>query len=193
VRRAGVLIAMLIVGLGVDAHSQTLSLGLSSGGFFPKDKTYRDIYGVSLPLEFEARLGLFENFGLAAGVSHIRSGGDAVNVNKGQDRYPVRFRMTSFPLSSYFLFPLGGVTLLGGAGLSVHSYQETWQDLELRHKGKVTRPFVYAGAEHRFLPRLAARLALRYETVNAGRNPFLADEIDLGGLTLLVGVSVRVF
>jgi opacity protein-like surface antigen len=101
--------------------------------------------------------------------------------------------MVSFPLSAFLLFPLNGVSLLGGAGVSFHSYEETWQTVSLSHKGNTTKPFVYGGAEFRVLPRVAVRLILRYETISSEKNPYLAYDMNLGGLTALAGVSVRVF
>ena len=192
-RRAGILAGAMCLGLCANAHSQSLALGLFSGGFFPKEQTYRDIYGASLPLEFEFRLGLFKNLGLAAGVSYVGDSGEALNVDQGQDSYPVRFRMVSFPLSAFLLFPLNGVSLLGGAGVSFHSYEETWQTVSISHEGNSTKPFIYGGLEFRLLARVAARLTLRYENISSGENPLLANEINLGGLTLLAGVSVRIF
>ncbi len=192
-KRAAALFGGLWLGLCLNVFSQSLSLGVSSGAFFPKDKTYRDIYAVSIPLEFEVRVGVFRHLGLAAGVSSISDSGAAVNVSQGPDRYPVRFRMVSFPLSVYLLFPMRAVTLLGGAGMGLHSYEETWQTVTLSRKGTTSKPFVYAGVEYRVLPRLAARLTLRYENIGAGKNPYLANEINLGGLSLLAGVAVRVF
>lgn len=191
-KRPGILIGAILLGLGVNAGAQSLSLGLGAGGFFPQSQTYRDIYGSGFPVDFELRLGLFRNLGLAAGVSYISDSGEALNIDQGQDSYPVRFRMVSFPVSAYLLFPLNGVSLLGGAGVSVHSYEETWQTTSISFKGNTTKPFVYGGVEFRVLPGVAARLTLRYETINAGKNSSLADEINLGGLTVQVGVSVRV-
>lgn len=192
-RRRVLLLGVLVLGLCAAAHPQTLSLGVSAGGHFPRKGLYRDIYGAGLPVEGEVRLTLFRNFGLAAGLGYLRQAGEAVNVNAGPDNYTVRFRMVSFPVSGYILFPLDRLTLLGGAGLSFHSYEEEWQDAALGSEGSATKPFVYAGLEVGIGPRLGARLTVRYETITAGKSPFLADEIDLGGLTLLLGLSVRLF
>jgi len=191
-RRRGLLFAVFFLGLCPFALPQSLSVSVSAGGFFPKDGNYGDIYGTGLPLEFEARLGVFGNFGLAAGVSYLRQTGSAANVDQGPDSYPVDFRMVSFPVSACLLVPLGGTAaLFGGAGLSVHSFKETWENVTLEHTGSTTNPFVYAGLEYGFLNRVAGRLTVRYETISAGANPFLVDEVNLGGLTVLVGVSVR--
>ncbi len=40
---------------------------------------------------------------------------------------------------------------------------------------------------------VAARLTIRYESLKAGLNPYMDREINLGGLILLVGISIRVF
>ncbi len=192
-RKAGLLVAALFFGLGIDAYSQSLSLGLSAGGFFPKDKTYQEIYGTCLPFDFEAQLKLFRNFGLAAGICYIRQTGDAVKINSGPDRYPVQFRRVSFPLSVYVFIPLNKVILLGGAGLGIHFYEEEWETVAMSFKGDMAKPFVYASLEHGILSRFAARLTIRYESLKAGLNPYLGRRINLGGLTLLVGISIRVF
>ena len=192
-KRRAILIVALWLGLSAGLFAQTLSVGVSAGLFFPGNETYQDVYGNSLPLDLDVRLGLTRYLGLAAGVSYVEDSGQAVNVNKGQDSYPVRFRMVSFPFSVYLLVPLDDFSLFAGAGMSVHSFKEEWQTVALSHKGDSTKPLVYAGAEYRFLQRVAARLTLRYETIRAGKNPFLADGINLGGLTLLAGISVRIF
>lgn len=192
-KRTGILIGALWLGLCANARSQSLSLGLAAGGFFPREQTYRDVYGSSFPLEFEVRFGLIKNLGLAAGVSYINDSGQALNIGQGQDSYAVRFKMVSIPLSAYLLFPLNGLSLFGGAGASVHSYEETWQTVSISNTGNTTKPFIYAGVEFRVLSRVSARLTLRYENIDAGENPALAREINLGGLTLLAGVSVRIF
>jgi hypothetical protein len=193
VKKAGLLVAALFFGFAAGAYSQTLSLGVSAGGFFPKDKTYQEIYGTGLPFDFEAQLRLFRNFGLAAGICYVSQTGDAVNIDSGPDRYPVRFRRVSFPLSAYVFFPLNKVIVLGGAGLSIHSYEEEWETVAMSFKGDMTKPFVYAGLEYGILSWFAARLTIRYESLKAEFNPYMGREINLGGLTLLVGISIRVF
>ncbi len=192
-KKPGILIGVLMLGLGLQAHAQTLSLCLSGGLLFPAEKTYSDVYGNSAPLDFEVRLGVLKNLGLAAGVSYISDSGQAINLNQGPDRYPVQFRRVSIPLSAYLLLPLKGVSVFAGGGIGFHSYEEKWQTVPLSRKGNTTKPLVYTGVEYRLLPRVGVRLALRYEFIKAGANPLRTDKVDLGGLTLLGGVSIRVF
>jgi hypothetical protein len=193
VRKAGLLVAALFFGFAAGAYSQSLSLSVSAGGFFPKNKIYQEIYGTGRPFDFKAQLRLFKNFGLAAGICYISQTGDAVNIESGPDRYPVQFRRVSFPLSAYVFFPLNKVIILGGAGLSIHSYEEEWETVAMSFKGDMTKPFVYAGLEYGIQSWFAARLTIRYESLKAGLNPFIDKEVNLGGLTLLVGISIRVF
>ena len=192
-KKAGLVLVAGWLGLCAHGYAQTVSVGVSSGLFFPQEKTYRDIYGNSLPVEVELRAGLTGNLGFAAGIGYLGDSGQALNINQGPDRYPVRFRRFSFPVSVVLLLPMNDVSLFAGAGMSLHSYEEKWQTAALTHKGTKIKPLAYAGVEYRLLPRLAARLSLRYETISAGKNPSLAKEINLGGLTVLGGVSLKIF
>jgi hypothetical protein len=76
VRKAGLLVAVLFFGFAAGAHSQSLSLSVSAGGFFPKDETHQEIYGTGLPLDFEAQLRLFRNLGLVAEIFQVSQTGD---------------------------------------------------------------------------------------------------------------------
>jgi len=192
-KKAGVILVVGWLVLWAHGYAQTISVGVSSGIFFPQEKTYRDIYGTSLPVEIEVRAGLARYLGFAAGIGYLGDSGQALNINQGPDRYPVRFRKFSFPLSVVLLFPMNELSLFAGAGMSLHSYEEKWQTTTLTHKGTKIKPMAYAGVEYRLLPRLAARLSLRYETISAEKNPSLAKEVNLGGLTILGGVSLKIF
>ncbi|MFZ2055438.1 MAG: hypothetical protein WAU81_14715 [Candidatus Aminicenantales bacterium] len=186
------LVATAVLFLGLTSYSQVVSLALSSGLFFPKEKIYRDIYGQSMPLVLEFRIGTGRYFGLAAGIEYFSDKGTALNVNQGNAEYPVRFRMTSYPVSGYFLYPLGKISLYVGTGISFHSYKEEWEDLDLNHEGNTAKPFISGGIEYHIVPRLTARLFLRYESIVTERGSYLPREVNLGGLSLLGGLSFRV-
>jgi hypothetical protein len=184
---------LLLVIFGVCAQAQTLSLGFAGGVLFPRGAIYRDVYGKSLPLDVEVRLGLFRRVGLATGLTCVGDSGKAINVRRGPDTYAVKLRRVSFPLSVCVLFPAGDFMVFIGGGASFHSFKEDWRTVAISHSGNKVGPLAYAGMEYRLLSRVAARLALKYEGINGGRNRFLADEVALGGLTVSAGVSVRVF
>ncbi|HUU37673.1 MAG TPA: hypothetical protein VMW46_05655 [Candidatus Desulfaltia sp.] len=179
--------------LGLTSYSQVVSFSLSSGLFFPKEEIYRDIYGQSMPLVLEVRIGISRYFGLAAGIEYLSDKGPAMNVNQGDTEFPLRFRMISYPVSGYFLYPLGKISLSIGAGISFHSYKEEWEDLDLDHEGNKAKPFMSGGIEYQIAPRLAVRLFLRYESIVTERGTYLPREINLGGLSLLGGLAFRVF
>jgi len=192
-KKAGLIIVAGWLGLGAQGYAQTISVGVSSGLFFPQEKAYRDIYGTSLPFEIEVRAGLTKYLAFAAGMGYLRDSGQALNVNQGPDRYSVEFRRFSFPVSVVLLFPMDNLSLFAGAGMSLHSYEEKWQTITLTHTGTKIKPLAYAGVEYRVLPRVAARLSVRYEIIRAEKNPSLAKELNLGGLTIQGGVSLKIF
>jgi len=187
------LAAAAVLFLGLTSFSQDVSVSLSSGLLFPKEEIFRDIYGQSMPLVLEFRIGISRYFGLAAGIEYLSAKGTALNVNQGDTEYPLRFRMISFPVSGYFLYPMGKISLYVGAGISYHSYKEEWEDLDLDHEGNKAKPFVSGGLEYRIVPRLTVRLFLRYESIVSDRGAYVQREVNLGGLSLLGGLSFRLF
>jgi hypothetical protein len=192
-KRPWILAVAALLSLGAAAYSQTLSISLSSGIFFAKDEDYRGIYGRSIPFEAEARFGFLRYLGLTVGLSYVGDKGQAINLNQGRDEYPVRFRMISVPLAVCFVIPVGETSLFGGAGASVHSYEEKWETVPISHKGNKIGPMACAGVELRVFSRFRARFSLRYELVKTGLGPYQGKKINLGGMTLLGGVSFRIF
>ncbi len=186
------LAAAAMLSLGLAGFSQEVSLSLSSGLFFPKEEIFKDIYGRSMPLALEFRIGLSRSVGLAAGIEYSSAKGTALNVDQGDADYPVRFRMISYPVSGYFLVPWGKLSFYAAAGISFHSYKEEWEDLDLTHEGKRTKPFLSAGIEYKMVPRLSVRLFIRYESIAAERSPYIQRKVDLGGLSFFGGLSFRI-
>jgi opacity protein-like surface antigen len=191
VKRARWLSAAIPLFLCGSLYSQDVFVSLCSGLYLPQDKIYREIYGQSLPLALEVRVGLGRHFGLAAGAEHISDQGSAFNVNQGEDEYPLRFRMTSFPASVYLVYPFSRISAFLGLGLSYHSYEEKWESADLTHTGKKTGIIVYSGAEIRLSSRISARLALRYESIDVETASSVLSGVNLGGISLLGGFSFR--
>ena len=186
-------LGVLLLSLAASAQ-MTVGFSLSSGIQFPKEEIYRDIYGRSMPLALEVRVGISRSFGLAAGVEYLSDSGRALNINQGELDFPVRFRKTAYPLSGYFLLPLGQrISLRGAAGISFHSYREEWKDLDLSHEGSTAKPFLSAGLEYAIVARLAVYLWLRYESISTDWGPYIQREVDVGGLSLLAGLTFRIF
>ncbi len=187
-----ILVTVSVFFLCLTSYSQVVSLSFSSGIFLPSEEIYRDIYGQSMPLAMEVRIGIGQSFGLAAGIEYLSDKGTALNINQGDDEFPLRFRMISYPISGYFVYPHGRISLSAAAGISIHSYKEEWEDLDHTHEGSRTNPFLSGRIEYHIAPRLAAHLFLRYESIATELNPLIQKEINLGGFSLLAGLSVRI-
>lgn len=191
--RKGIGLVAAVLLLSLASPAQNVSLSISSGLYFPQEEMFRDIYGRGTPLAAEIRVGIKRSFGLAVGIEYLSAEGTALNVNQGELDYPLRFRMISCPLSGYFLVPLGqGISLRGAAGFSYHSYKEEWEGLDLDHRGNRTKPFLSAGLEYQVVPRLAIHLLLRYESIAAERGSYIQREVNLGGLSFLGGLTLRI-
>lgn len=191
-RKRFIVAATSVFFLGLTSYAQVVSLSLSSGLFLPKEEIYRDIYGQSMPLALEVRIGIGRNFGLAAGIEYLSDKGTALNINQGDDAFSLHFRMISYPISGYLVYPRGKLSLSAAAGISIHSYKEEWKDLDHTHEGSRTNPFLSGGIEYHIAPRLAVHLFLRYQSIVTELNPLIQKEINLGGFSLLAGLSLRV-
>jgi len=192
VKGARRLSAALLFFLCANLYSQNVSVSLASGLFFPQEKIYKDVYGHSLPVDLEFRVGLGRYFGLSVGAAYLNAHGNAVNADQGKDEYPVRLRMISFPVSVYVVYPFARISAFFGLGFSSHSYEEKWEGMALSHKGKKTSLIAQSGAELRLSSRISARLALRYERIEAEPASSLFDGVNLGGISLLGGFSFRI-
>ena len=191
-RNKVVLASAAVFFLVLTSYGQMVSLSVSSGLFLPKEELYRDIYGRGIPVAGEVRFAIQRTFGLAAGFEYLSATGTALNVNQGDVDFPVRLTLTSYPVSFYFIYPLGKLAFWASAGISFHSYKEEWEDLDLVHEGKKTKPFLSSGIEYKIVPRLSLRLFLRYQSIVAERGPYIRREVDLGGLSVLGGLSLRI-
>lgn len=191
-RKKTVLISAAVFVLSLSSYGQMVSLSISSGLFLPKEELYRDIYGQGIPLAVEVRFAIQRTFGLAAGFEYLSASGSALNVNQGDVDFPVHFTMASYPISVYFIYPVGKLAFWAAAGISFHSYKEEWEDLDLDHDGKKTKPFLSSGIEYKIAPRLSVRLSLRYQSIVAERGPYIRRDVDLGGLSVFGGLSLRI-
>lgn len=186
-------LALFVLGLAAAAPAQELSVSFGSGGFFPSDENYRQIYGSSLSLAGDIWLKLKGPIGFAAGFGWMSDQGVAVPMNGGTETYPVEFRRTSLPLTVFYQFEAGPVAIRLGAGAGFHSYRETWQTVDLDFKGHKASPRIILAVSAALLKRVSLFCSANYESIRTGEGSPLAESIDLGGFQILGGLAFRIF
>jgi hypothetical protein len=185
--------AVLILVLAAPAPAEELSLSLAAGNFFASQGAYREVYGSSGSFSADLWLKLKGPFGLAAGYGWVKDTGLAVPMDGGDAEYPVKFRRTSVPVVVFYQIDVKPVEVRLGAGLGIHRYRETWQTADLGFSGhKVAARFVMTASVPIF-KRLFLSGSVAYDTIRTGAGSPLVNEVNLGGIQFLGGISFRIF
>lgn len=188
----GLLGAGLVLALTASAQARSLSISLSAGVFAAGQEAYREIYGPGFSVTFESRYEFKGGLGLSAGFFRLRDKGTAVAVSGGGEDYPLSFERIAVPLTVSYTRRLRGPVLRLGAGLTYHSYREEWRTADLGIEGTCWGPRLCAAVEAPILGRLSLLGSVIYESIATGIRSPLGDKVNLGGLQVLGGISLRV-
>jgi hypothetical protein len=191
-RRLAAGIAALVLGLAAAAPAQELSLAVAAGGYFASQEAYREIYGPGVTLAADVLFKLKGPFGIGTGFSRIADEGTAVPLDGGDEEYPLEFSRTTIPLILFYQFDIKKVDIRLGAGLGIHSYSETWQTVDLAFEGKKTSPRFVLEVSVALLDRVSLLCSARYDSIRTGTRSPLATDVELGGVQLLGGLSIRI-
>ncbi len=188
----GLIGAAILLSLSVAAQAQRLSFSLSAGAFSAGQRSYREIYGPSLSIAFESRCQFKSGLGFSAGLSWLRDQGTAIAVSGEGETYPLSFERFAVPLTLSYAPRLRGAVVRLGAGLAYHDYREEWRTADLGFQGSCWGPRLSASVEVPIVGRLALLGSVIYESIATGVRSPLGDKVDLGGLQVLGGISLRV-
>ena len=194
-RGRALVLAGLALGLAaaVAAPAQEVSVSFAAGGFFPSSETVRGIYGSGPALSADVWFRLKGPIGFAAGFGRVTDKGLAVAAGGGTASYPLEFRRTTVPVLVFYRIVAGPADLRLGAGLGFHAYRETWTTAGLDFKGRQAAPRFALTASVKIAGRISAFGAAYYESVRTGEGTALDVNVDVGGLQVLGGLSVRIF
>ncbi|MBN2207541.1 MAG: hypothetical protein JW742_09065 [Candidatus Aminicenantes bacterium] len=172
------------------ARTDRVGVGLASGLFVPAMKEVREIYGlappVALVLTWTKKSGLA--FGL--GFEYLSAGGRT--VGSAEESLPLRLRLWTVPASINYEWDYGWIRFSAGLGAALNIYRERWEaeGLEgLSDEGQRLGVFARGTAEIPVSSRLSAAGIARYGTVSTNVRSYLGNSVNLGGATLLVGLS----
>jgi hypothetical protein len=184
---------LLLLGLAAAAPAQHLTVSLGTGGFFPSDGAYRQIYGSGLSLAGDVWFTLGGRFGIAAGFGRLSDNGLAVPIEGGGAEYPVSLRRTSIPVIAYYALGSKAIDVRLGAGGALHSYKETWQTVDLDFEGSKLTPRLVLAVSVAVIDKLSLFFSASYDAIPTGAGSLLAADINLGGFQVLGGLAFRIF
>jgi len=182
--------AALIALLAGPVLPSELSIAGAGGLHLPAQLAFRDVYGTAALFGLDVRWLAARNFGFSAGVMTLNRRGTAVSPDGGLESMGVKLRLTSIPLTAYWHIPRGRVGIDLGAGFAYHDFEETWAD----DSGPATSGgkwglLACASVAYELTSRLSVFGTVRYLNIATGRPSLLTDEVNLGGVQVLVGAS----
>ena len=183
-------VAVGLLSLALPSRADRVGVALSSGVFVPRMAEVRDMYGASIPAAFAVTWTLRSGLGFSLGFEYLSDGGRTVGSE--DERLPIRLRLWTVPASVDYGRDWGWIRASAGLGAGLNFYRETWETegLEgLSAEGQRLGVFARVAAEVPITSNLAAAAVLRYGTLSTNFKSYLGNSINLGGASVLVGLS----
>jgi hypothetical protein len=179
-----------LLGLALPGRADRVGVSLLSGVFVPRMQEVRDLYGASLPFAFAVDWTLRSGLGFGLGLEYIDDEGRTIGT--ADEQLPLRLRLWTIPAWADLGRDYGWVRLTAGLGAGVSFYRETWEaeGLEsLSADGQRLGVFARVSADVPISRKLSAAAVLRYGTLSTNFKSHLGNSINLGGASLLVGLT----
>jgi len=148
------------------------------------------MYGSMMPFAFSVTWTKRSGLGFSLGFEYISAGGET--VGSSDERLPLRLRLWTVPASVDYGWDWGRVRLSCGLGAGLNLYRETWETEGLgglSAEGQRLSVFARIAAEVPISSRFAAVAVVRYGTLSTNATSHRGNSINLGGASLLVGLS----
>jgi len=184
----------LLFGLSASAAGagREFSFSLSGGSFSPGSKDYQRIYGSSFILSAEAVWAIRRGCGVSVGLTGLRDEGRAEVLIGGGEDYPLRFERLSIPVMFVVAPKIGRLVLRLGAGLAYHSYREKWLTADIDFEGHKIGTRLAAALVFPVFGRLSVVGSVVTDFISVEKESPPGNKVDLGGLQILAGFSLRV-
>jgi hypothetical protein len=109
------------------------------------------------------------------------------------ESFPIRFRMHSAAFGWAVDLPIRHVTVTAGAGVTCNWYRETLSEANLFTRGTAVGFLAQATAMYPLGRRVSLLGRLGFSSISSGTDPAANRRINLGGIDMVGGLSVRLF
>ncbi|MGQ9619328.1 MAG: hypothetical protein ACUVUG_10260 [Candidatus Aminicenantia bacterium] len=163
-----------------------LNFSFSTGYFYPSQREFRDIYGIGNPLSLQISLRLKRNLYISSGYEYTKIRGTA--IGEGEDIYPLRFKISSFPLAIFYRFSFKRLFVSPGFGFIRGYFKEEWETLPLYYSNSKTGYMAFTNFEFKISKNFLIFWSVRVESLRT-ESSSLSKSINLGGIKTLAGFS----
>lgn len=171
-----------------------LTVSLSAGAARPSDRSFRELYGsVQYPISVQADYEICRHVLAFSGYEYLGRTGNVLETEMtvAPAGDAIRFRQHTLNVGLLYAVPLRRITLLGGGGVGVHFYRETWEGAGVDTRGNKAGFVAQAGAEYALFRNISflGRVGYSRLVVKAGSSS--ENNAGLGRLEFTLGLSFR--
>ena len=162
--------------------------------FSPQQQVYKDLYGSSsFPINVRIGYMFLKQIMIFSGIRYLSSRGETATSTPSyfEESYTTRLTIISIPLGINWYLGSGKYIPFVGLGGYYHSYKETWDSLDVEYKGNKFAFFAQAGIQLSLSSRISLFLQGSYTTLPTGVVTTIAYGINLGGVSVGIGVGFR--
>ncbi len=168
------------------------SFSFSFGYFQPTEEAFKELYGNNkFQLGFNLSCNLMKNLSLYSGLRYLRCKGETKILGQEfqEEKYKLNFTIYSIPFGLIYSFSYKKIHPFLGGGVSFNIYKEIWDELGISFNDKKMGFFLIGGAEYFIWKRFALLGKAQYSSVPTKHGSKLAENVNLGGTELSLGLS----
>jgi hypothetical protein len=196
-------VIILMVGISLPgfaapppAGGHRFYIAAATGYFYPGQDTFRKIYAKALwSVELQLGWELNRQLALFGAARYMRASGSTILLSPIQpdESYALRLEVLYLRLGMNYRFRPRRFTPFLGAGLLAAFFKEEWLDVDLRTQGWKTGLFAQAGGRYRLGRSLHLLAQMDYSSVPAGAGGIVDERVNLGGMSLMLGLEAGIF
>lgn len=175
---------------------QRFFIAAAAGIFRPGQDAFRQVYEkpawpVELQLGWEVTPRLF----LFGAARYLRASGNTIPLPSvhPEETYVLRLEVLALRLGLNYRLGRGRIVPFLGAGIQYAFFREKWQDLPIEAQGRKAGFFAQAGGRCRLSRSLHLLAQLDYSSIPAGAGSGYTESLNLGGPSLMLGLSCGIF
>lgn len=178
------------------AGGQRFFVTAAAGFYYPGQGAFRKVYEKPVwPVELQLGWELNRALHLFGAARYERASGNTLLLSPRQpdESYALRLDILCLRLGVNYSFRPRRFAPFVGAGILYAFFRETWPQLPVAAQGRKAGFFAAAGGHYRLGRSVRLLAQLDYSSIPVGAGNGLAERVNLGGLSLMLGLGCGIF
>lgn len=157
---------------------------------------FNEVYrGVQVPLSVQLDCRVFRRIYAFSGFRFVGIEGEAISEEpvQAQEEFQTKFKMYSAAIGWAVAMPIRRATVTAGAGITCNWYREILAEANLSTRGTAIGFLAQTAARYPLSRRFSVLGRLGFSSIPSRTDPVTNGRINLGGIEVSGGLSVRLF